>query len=249
MNTNFNFNNRSTNVENMSPQAAARTRSLMTYTFGWMALAMILSTLASVFFTFVPELAASLSVINPITGVKHPTSLFYIIALSPMIFGLVMTFGFERLSFMTLFALFMLYALFTGMSLSVLLSYYSGQDVFKAFGAATGLFGLMAIVGATTKTDLTKFGGILMMGLMGLVVAIVINWFTQSSGMSYIISVVGVAIFVGLVAYHVQNVKEIAAYDDGSELYKKAALMSAFRLYLSFVIIFRFLLSIFGRRN
>lgn len=249
MNTNFNFNNRSTNVENMSPQAAARTRSLLTYTFGWMALAMILSIVGALLFAYNPALAEMLHKIDPVTLRAKPTMLYWILLFAPFAFILVMTFGFNRLSFPVLLGLFLAYAACTGVTLSVVIPAYGENTVLKAFGSAAGLFGLMAVVGATTKTDLTSFGRIMTIGLFGIVIASLINMFTRSSGFDYLISIVGVAVFTGLVAFNVQRIKNISAESDGSEGYMKLSVMSAFTLYLDFINIFLFLLRIFGRRD
>ncbi len=249
MNTNFNFNNRSTNVENMSPQAAVRTRSLMTYTFGWMALAMILSIVGALLFAYNPALAEMLHTIDPVSLRAKPTMLYWILLFAPFAFVLVMSFGFNRLSFPVLLGLFMAYAACTGVTLSVVIPAYGENTVLKAFGSAAGLFALMAIVGATTKTDLTSFGRIMTIGLFGIVIASLINMFTRSSGFDYLISIVGVAVFTGLIAYNVQRIKNISAESDGSEGYMKLSVMSAFTLYLDFINIFLFLLRIFGRRD
>jgi len=233
----------------MSPQAAARTRSLMTYTFGWMALAMILSIVGALLFAYNPALKEMLYVVNPITGLPKPTMLYWILLFAPFAFILVMSFGFNRLSFPVLLGLFMAYAACTGVTLSVVIPAYGENTVLKAFGSAAGLFGLMAIVGATTKTDLTSFGRIMTIGLFGIVIASLINMFTRSSGFDYLISIVGVAVFTGLVAFNVQRIKNISAESDGSEGYMKLSVMSAFTLYLDFINIFLFLLRIFGRRD
>lgn len=233
----------------MSPQAAARTRSLMTYTFGWMALAMILSIVGALLFAYNPALAEMLYTVDPITGFAKRTALYWVLLLSPFAFILVMSFGFNRLSFPVLLGLFLAYAACTGVTLSVVIPAYGENTVLKAFGSAAGLFGLMAIVGATTKTDLTSFGRIMMIGLFGIIIASLINMFTRSSGFDYLISIVGVAVFTGLVAFNVQRIKNISAESDGSEGYMKLSVMSAFTLYLDFINIFLFLLRIFGRRD
>jgi FtsH-binding integral membrane protein len=143
----------------------------------------------------------------------------------------------------------MAYAACTGITLSVVIPAYGENTVLKAFGSAAGLFGLMAVVGATTKTDLTNFGRIMMIGVFGIVIASLINMFTKSSGFDYLISIVGVAVFTGLVAFNVQRIKNLAAENDGTEVYKKLGVMSAFTLYLDFINIFLFLLRIFGGRR
>jgi FtsH-binding integral membrane protein len=233
----------------MSPQAAARTRSLLTYTFGWMALAMILSIVGALLFAYNPALAEMLHKIDPVTLRAKPTMLYWILLFAPFAFILVMSFGFNRLSFPVLLGLFLAYAACTGVTLSVVIPAYGENTVLKAFGSAAGLFGLMAVVGATTKTDLTSFGRIMTIGLFGIVIASLINMFTRSSGFDYLISIVGVAVFTGLVAFNVQRIKNISAESDGSEGYMKLSVMSAFTLYLDFINIFLFLLRIFGRRD
>lgn len=245
---NFNFN-RSTNIENLSPEAAARTRSLMTYTFGWMALAMVISIVGALLFAYNPALSEMLWQIDLVNMTRKPTVLYWVLLFAPFAFILVMNFGFNKLSFPVLLGLFLAYAACTGVTLSVVIPAYGEGTVLKAFGSAAGLFGLMAVVGATTKTDLTNFGRIMTIGLFGIVIASLINMFTHSSGFDYLISIVGVAVFTGLVAFNVQRIKNLSAENDGSQMYMKLSVMSAFTLYLDFVNIFLFLLRIFGRRD
>ena len=109
-----------------------------------------------------------------------------------------------------------------GMSLSFIFHQYTPGSIYGTFAAASGMFGLMAIVGYTTNTDLTKFGSIMMMGLIGIIIATLINFFLQSSGLDYIISFVGVLVFTGLIAYDVQKLKRIGAgIEYGSEVASK----------------------------
>ncbi len=245
---NFNFN-RSTNINSFNTQVEAKTRSLMTQTFIWMALAMVVSIVGSLLFAYNPSLFELLYNIDESTGTAKPTILYWVLLFAPFAFILVMNFGFNRLSFPALLGLFMAYAACTGITLSVVIPAYGENTVLKAFGSAASLFGLMAVVGATTKTDLTNFGRIMMIGVFGIVIASLINMFTKSSGFDYLISIVGVAVFTGLVAFNVQRIKNLAAENDGTEVYKKLGVMSAFTLYLDFINIFLFLLRIFGRRD
>jgi FtsH-binding integral membrane protein len=245
---NFNFN-RSTNINSFNTQVEAKTRSLMTQTFIWMALAMVVSIVGSLLFAYNPALFELLYNFNEAEGTAKPTILYWVLLFAPFAFILVMNFGFNRLSFPALLALFMAYAACTGITLSVVIPAYGENTVLKAFGSAAGLFGLMAVVGATTKTDLTNFGRIMMIGVFGIVIASLINMFTKSSGFDYLISIVGVAVFTGLVAFNVQRIKNLAAENDGTEVYKKLGVMSAFTLYLDFINIFLFLLRIFGGRR
>jgi len=138
------------------------------------------------------------------------------------------------------------------MSLSFILLIYTAASVYKTFAIAAGMFGVMAVLGYTTKTDLTRFGSIMMMGLIGLMIAMVINIFMQSGTMDYIISILGVLIFTGLTAYDVQKLKRIGAgvgvnmTDPNS---RKLSIMGALTLYLDFINLFLFLLRFLGDRK
>jgi len=141
-----------------------------------------------------------------------------------------------------------------GMSLSVLLLAYTASSLIGCFGAASAMFGVMAVMGYTTDKDLTSFGRILSMGLIGIVIASLINVFLGSPMVSYIVSIIGVAVFTGLTAYDVQVLKRIGAgleYEGTSANdTKKLALMGALRLYLDLINLFLMLLRLFGdRRN
>jgi len=109
---------------------------------------------------------------------------------------------------------------------------------------------VMAVLGYTTSTDLTKFGGIMMMALIGIIIASVVNWFMQSESMDYIISIIGVLVFTGLTAYDVQKIKRIGGgVEYGAEDTKKLAIMGALSLYLDFINLFLFLLRFLGSRD
>jgi FtsH-binding integral membrane protein len=154
------------------------------------------------------------------------------------------------MSFTTLLAVFLGYAAVMGISLSFIFLVYDLGIITKVFFITAGLFGTLAFIGYTTKTDLTKFGGILMMAVIGIVIASVVNMFMKSSQMDYIISCVGVLVFTGLTAYDVQKIKRIGAgVEFGTAEASKLALMGALNLYLDFVNLFMFLLRVFARRD
>jgi FtsH-binding integral membrane protein len=148
--------------------------------------------------------------------------------------------------------LFIAFSVLMGMSLSFILLVYTGSSVFKTFAVTSAMFGVMAVLGYTTKTDLTKFGSILMMALFGIIIAMVINMFMHSSTMEYIISVIGVLIFTGLTAYDVQKLKRIGA-GAGVDIHdvnvRKMSIMGALTLYLDFINLFLFLLRFLGDRK
>ncbi|HEX4886988.1 MAG TPA: Bax inhibitor-1/YccA family protein [Luteibaculaceae bacterium] len=186
--------------------------------------------------------------INPETG-SH-TILGWVVMLSPIIF--VFAFGamFQRARANTLLLAFALYAVLMGMSMSYIFIVYTQQAISTTFFITSGTFAVMAFVGYTTKTDLTRFGSLLMMALVGIIIASLVNWFIGSANLQYIISILGVLIFTGLIAYDTQKLKHIGAeIGTGTEESTKVAIWGALSLYLNFVNLFMFLLQLFGGRN
>ncbi len=182
------------------------------------------------------------------------TGLGMITMFAPLGFVLIMSLGYRRLSAPALLALFIAYAIINGITFSFILMAYTPGSVFGCFLSASAMFGVMAFMGYTTNQDLTKFGRILIMGLIGTLIAMVINFFLHSSQLDYIISIIGVMVFTGLTAYDVQKLKRIGAgleYSDVSAAdTKKMSVLGALNLYLDFINIFLFLLRLFGgRRN
>jgi FtsH-binding integral membrane protein len=180
------------------------------------------------------------------------SGLGWVVTFAPIGFVLLMSMGFQRLSPALMTLLFIAFAILMGMSLSFVLLVYTGASVFKTFLVTAAMFGIMAVLGYTTKTDLTKFGSILMMAVFGLIIAMVVNMFMHSSTMEYIISVIGVLVFTGLTAYDVQKLKRIGAgtgvqmQDPGV---RKLSILGALTLYLDFINLFLFLLRFLGDRK
>ncbi len=182
------------------------------------------------------------------------TGLGKITIFAPLGFVLIMSFGYRKLSATALMALFIAYAIINGISFSFILLAFTPGSVLGCFLSASAMFGVMAFMGYTTDQDLTKFGRILMMGVIGIVIAMVINFFLHSSQLDYIISIIGVMVFTALTAYDVQKLKRIGEgleYQDVSvNDTKKISILGALNLYLDFINIFLFLLRLFGgRRN
>lgn len=137
-----------------------------------------------------------------------------------------------------------------GMSLSFIFLIYTLPSIAKTFVITAAMFGTMGVLGYTTKTDLTKFGSIMMMGLVGLIIASVVNMFMRSETMDYIISFIGVLVFTGLTAYDVQKLKRIGnSISMDTEAARKLTIMGALTLYLYFINLFLFLLRFFGGRK
>ena len=228
---------------------ATRTRSFLANVFLLMFIALGVSALFAWQFAINDSLMAYL--VQPRGGL---TGLGMVTMFAPLGFVLIMSFGYRRLSASALMALFIAYAIITGISFSFILLAFTPGSVVGCFLSASAMFGVMAVMGYTTHQDLTKFGRILMMGLIGIVIAMLINFFLHSSGLDYLISIIGVMIFTGLTAYDVQKLKRIGEgleYSDVSAAdTKKMSILGALNLYLDFINIFLFLLRLFGgRRN
>lgn len=223
--------------------------------FLWMFVALSLSTVAAYLFGTNEQLMQYLLNINPTTG-KVSMSIFgYIAMFAPLGLVLLMGFGLSRLSLPALIGVFILYSVLTGVSLSFILLTYTSGSVVSCFAGAAGIFGIMAFMGYTTNIDLSKFGPILMVGVIGLVIASVINMFIQSEQFSLFMAFIGIAIFTALTAYDVQKIKRIGEGIEASGEQvlqvesKKMAIVAALSLYLDFLNIFLFLLRIFGSRK
>ena len=236
MNFPNNFNEQTINVD-----SSAVSRSFVANVFSYMTLALVITGVAAYWFAASGNLLALL---------QGSSLLLWGIMLAPIGMVLIMSFAFNRLSFAALMGLFLAYSLVNGISLSVIFLIYSSAAISKVFFITAGLFATMAVVGYTTKTDLTKLGSILMMAVIGIVIASLVNYFLESAAFDYLISCVGVLVFTGLVAYDTQKVKRIGAgVEYGTATAGKLALMGALSLYLDFINLFLFLLRVFGGRR
>jgi FtsH-binding integral membrane protein len=227
-------------------QASSNVKTFMSNVFSWMFLALIVTSVAAWWF------ASDLTLLRMLVTEEGKMSILgWVVMLAPLGFVLLMSFAFNRLSYTTLIILFITYATLVGISMSFILLAYTLSSVFLTFAITAGMFGTMAVVGYTTKTDLTSFGKIMMMGLVGIIIATIVNMFMQSSMLNYIISYVGVAVFTGLTAYDVQKLKMIGEGTTyGDENTKKLSILGALTLYLDFINLFLMLLRLFGdRRN
>ena len=177
------------------------------------------------------------------------TPLRWVIMLAPLAFVMVMSFGINRISTGTLQLLFWAFATVMGLSMSSIFLVFTGTSIAQTFFAvAVGFLGL-SLYGYTTKKDLSGFGTFLIMGVIGLLVAMVINIFLQSPAMTMAISAIGVLLFAGLTAYDTQKIKSMYAYVAGTDMMGKVVIMGALNLYLDFVNMFTFLLNFMGNRE
>lgn len=226
---------------------AASIRQFMSIVFSWMAAALVLSGVTAWVFAHSPELMPLL--IDFTAG--GLSTLGYIVMFAPLGFVILMSFGYNRLSYQVLVALFLVFGVIMGMSLSFIFLVYTLGSIIQVFAAAAAMFGIMAVAGFRTNTDLTRFGSIMYMGLIGIIIASVINFFMGSAQFDYIISIIGVLVFTGLTAYDVQKLKRIGAGEGltGDESMGKLAIMGALNLYLDFINLFLMLLRLFGGRK
>lgn len=241
-------NLRSTDIDKIEYTTVIGQNKLLRTSFSWMALAMLLTSLAALLFAFVPQLTDLLLEPNEFGGFKL-TYLAYGVMFAPIIFVMLMSFRMNKLSYGALIGLFVAYSLVNGISLSFIFLVYNIGSITKVFLSTTALFAVMGFAGYTTKTDLTKLGSILMIGLIGIVIASLINLFMGSAQMDYIISILGVIIFTGLTAYDVQKLKNLGQeVGDGAQV-SKLGIMGALTLYLDFINLFLFLLRLFGGKK
>ncbi len=228
------------------PQTQAVSKTFISSVFSWMGLALTITAITSYIFGTDPTYMQYL--VNE--GGRGLSALGYFVMFAPIGFVLIMSFAFNKLSAAALTGLFLVYSVIMGMSLSFVFLAYTHSSIFQVFFITAGMFGVMALVGYTTSTDLTKLGSLLFMALIGVIIASVVNFFMHSSGFSYLISFLTVIIFTGLTAYDVQKLKNIGAgVEYGGEASSKLSIIGALTLYLDFINLFLALLRLFGNRR
>ncbi|HEX8388908.1 MAG TPA: Bax inhibitor-1/YccA family protein [Sphingomonas sp.] len=178
-----------------------------------------------------------------------PGLLKYVIMFAPLAFILVLSFGIQRLSTPAAQATFWAFAAVMGLSMSTIFLRYTGASIAITFFATSAAFLSLSLYGYTTKRDLSGFGTFLIMGVVGLLVASLLNLWFQSPAFSLVISAVGVLLFAGLTAYDTQRIKSMYDYVQGTDMMGKVVIMGALSLYLDFVNMFQFLLSFLGSRE
>ena len=186
---------------------------------------------------------------SPLGNSIYNSGLAWVVMLAPLGVVMYMSFGINKMSSSKAQGIFWLFAALMGISLSSIFVVYTETSITRVFFITAGTFGSMSIYGYTTKRDLTKLGSFLMMGLIGIIIASIVNIFMQSSMMYFVISILGVLIFVGLTAYDTQKIKNMYAVSDTGEVMGKKAVMGALTLYLDFINLFIMLLRLFGQRR
>ncbi|MBX4958901.1 Bax inhibitor-1/YccA family protein [Rhizobium lentis] len=173
----------------------------------------------------------------------------WVVILAPLAVVFFLSFRIHQMSVSAAQTTFWIYAALVGLSLSSIFLVYTGQSVVQTFFVTAASFGALSLYGYTTKRDLSAMGSFLMMGLFGLIIAVLVNIFLQSSALQFAISVIGVLIFAGLTAYDTQRIKELYYAADDVAVAGRKAIMGALTLYLDFLNLFMFLLQFMGNRR
>jgi len=177
------------------------------------------------------------------------TPLKWVVMLAPLAFVLFFSFRMESMSASGAQTLFWAFCAVMGLSLASIFLVFTGTSIARTFFIAAAMFGATSLYGYTTKRDLSQFGSFLIMGLIGVVIASLVNLFLASSALQFAISVIGIVVFVGLTAWDTQSIKEQYAENFDAESKQKLAVFGAFSLYLNFINIFQLLLNFTGQRE
>lgn len=217
-----------------------RTRAFIRGVYGWMFGGLLLTAFASLWVVMSPAMQAL---------VLGNRAVMFGLIIAEFAIVLFLSFGITRMSGGTAAASFLVYSFLNGLTLSVIFWAYSGSSIVQAFVTAAGMFGAMSVYGMVTKKDLTSWGSFFTMGLIGIVLCMVVNFFLHSTGLSFVISILGVFIFIGLTAWDTQKLKGYATVT--GPMRDNVAVIGALALYLDFINLFLMLLRLFGgnRRN
>ncbi len=220
-------------------------RGYMLGVYNMMALGVALTGVVAYLFGNTPALTQML--FNASTG--KATLFFWVAMFAPLGLVLLFSFGMNKLSAPALQAIFWAYAALVGVSMSTIFLRYSDVSIAKTFFITAATFGGLSLWGYTTKKDMSGWGTFLIMGVIGLIIASVVNMFLKSGAMDYIISFIGVGLFAALTAYDTQKIKNMYWEGDDGETRSKKITSGALSLYLDFINLFMYLLRLFGSRD
>ena len=212
----------------------------MTKVYGWMCFALFVTAITAWY------VSGSERILNYIFG---NTAVLWILLIAELGLVFVISGMINKISYQTSTLLFVIYSLLTGVTLSVIFLVYTSESIATTFGLTGLTFGAMSIYGFVTKKDLSSWGNILLMALLGLVLATVVNIFWANSMLYWITTYAGIIIFVGLTAYDTQKLKNMSLTVGEGESYNKLAILGALTLYLDFINLFLYLLRLFGRKK
>jgi len=227
-------------------------RAYMLKVYNYMASGILITGFISLFLfkmSVVTNADGSIAGLTSLGNALYNSALMWLVMLAPLGVVFYMSFGIRKMSVAKAQGTFWVFAALMGASLSSIFLIYTGASITRVFFITAGTFGAMSIYGYTTKKDLTKLGSFLMMGLFGIIIASIVNIFMKSTMMYYVISIIGVLIFVGLTAYDTQKIKNMYFASDSGEIMGKKAVMGALTLYLDFINLFIMLLRLFGQRR
>lgn len=235
------YQNNNTQVQAEDYDAIRGLNAYIAKVYGWMFLGLSLTAFTAFLFSSNVEMVMGF--------VKNPF-LFYGSIIGEFILVIAISRAIMRLSFPVAAGLFGLYAILNGLTLSIILLVYTGSSVASTFFVTAVMFGTMSIYGRVTRVDLTRFRGILTMGLIGVIVLSLLNLFLRSSVLEWIVTLVGLFVFLGLTAYDMQKLKTYYNSTQGDMVMQnKLGLLGALRLYLDFINLFLMVLRLFGRRR
>lgn len=224
-------------IERTNAQAKQK---FLTGVYGWMALALVVSAVTA-YFT-----ATNVTLLNMLF--KNSFN-FMILAIGEVALVWWLSASIRKISAQTAAIAFLAYSVLNGVTLSTIFIVYTGASIASVFITCAAMFAVMSFYGLVTKSNLSSMGRYLMMGVIGILIASLFNMFIRSSGLDWLISVVTVVLFTGLTAYDSQKMLAVSQHADGSEMFKKAAIIGALELYLDFINMFLALLRLFGRKK
>ena len=227
-------------------------RAYMLKVYNYMTTGLLLTGLVAYFFGKASIVTNELGQIIGITSIGamlFGSPLKWVVMLAPLGFVFYLSAKINKMSVSSAQITFWIFSAIMGLSLASIFIVYTQASIARVFFISSGTFAAMSLYGYTTKKDLTKLCGFLFMGLIGIIIASLVNLFFQSSALHFAISVIGVLVFVGLTAYDTQSIKNMYYAGDSESVGGKKALMGALRLYLDFINLFIMLLRLFGQRR
>ncbi|MCH2544527.1 MAG: Bax inhibitor-1/YccA family protein [Alphaproteobacteria bacterium] len=248
----LNFNKRSFTKTTDQEVIDEGLRAYMLKVYNYMTTGLLLTGLVAYFFGKASIVTGEMGQIVGVTSIGallFGSPLKWVVMLAPLGFVFYLSARIKKMSVSSAQITFWIFSAIMGLSLASIFIVYTQASIARVFFISSGTFAAMSLYGYTTKKDLTKLGGFLFMGLIGIIIASLVNLFFQSSALHFAISVIGVLVFVGLTAYDTQSIKNMYYAGDSESVGGKKALMGALRLYLDFINLFIMLLLLFGQRR
>jgi uncharacterized protein len=224
-------------------------RSYMLKIYNYMTVALVITGIAALATLYFEPLTRTLFEITPTGQIVGTTMFGMLVMIAPVGIAFYFFMGIGRMQVETAQVLFWVYATLTGMSLSSLGFIYTGESIARTFFVCASVFGAMSLYGYTTQKDLTSMGSFMVMGLFGLIIASLANMFFQSAAMNFAISLIGIVVFMGLIAWDTQKLKGMYYASGGGEFGQKLSIIGAFTLYLDFINLFLYMLRFMGNRR